>query len=146
HILYSQIDEKYPASLSKKIVTRLLRKTIGFNGLVITDDLEMKGITEGNTVPKAAVKAIQAGSDLLLICHSVEEQKGAIEALTHAVEKGTIREAQIDESLNRILRLKERFLLPRHRPKTKEIQQVIGCEEHRALVEECAAMEPRGVR
>jgi beta-N-acetylhexosaminidase len=136
HVRYSQLDDKVPASLSKKIISQLLRKTIQFEGVVVTDDLEMKGITDGFSVPEAAVKAVQAGSDLILVCHSPEQQTAVLEALVHAVENGAISEARLTESLNRILRLKESFLLPRRSPHPKQAKQVIGCDSHVALVEE----------
>lgn len=136
HVVYSHLDDKNPASLSKKIITGLLRKTLNFDGIVVTDDLEMKGITEHFSVPEAAVKAVQAGSDLILVCHSYEEQMATLEALVHAVEKNVISEARLNESLNRVLRLKESFLLPRHPPKPKRIKEIVGCEAHRLLVEE----------
>lgn len=136
HVRYAQLDEKFPASLSKKLISQLLRKTIQFEGVVVTDDLEMKGITDGFTVPEAAVKAVQAGSDLVLVCHSPEQQTAALEAMIHAVENGTISEARLNDSLNRLLRLKESFLLPRRSPHPKQINQVVGCEAHVALVEE----------
>jgi len=150
HVLYTKLDEKYPASLSKKIISQLLRKTIQFEGLVVTDDLEMKGITDGFTVPEAAVRAVQAGSDLILVCHSLDQQKAVLEALIHAVEKGTITQERLNESLSRILSLKERFLLPHQAPQLKKIKQVVGCEAHRSLVEEIEkrseTMPVRGVK
>lgn len=147
HVLYSQLDDKYPASLSKKIITQLLRKTIQFEGIVVTDDLEMKGITEGFSVPEAAVKAVQAGSDLILICHSPDQQMAALEALIHAVEKGTIKEERLNESLSRLLSIKEHFLLPRRAARPKQVKQVVGCDAHRSLVEEIAKRgEPVSVR
>lgn len=136
HVLYPQFDDKLPASLSKKIISQLLRKTIKFDDVVVTDDLEMKGITDHFTVPEAAVKAVQAGSDLILVCHSADQQMAVLEALIHAVEKKTISEARLDESLNRILRLKESFLMPRRQPQPKEVKEVVGCDAHKALIEE----------
>jgi len=136
HVRYSQLDDKYPASLSKKIISQLLRKTIQFEEVVVTDDLEMKGITDGFSIPEAAVKAVQAGSDLILVCHSAEQQTAVMEALIHAVENGTISEARLNDSLNRLLRLKESFLLPRRFSQPKQVRQVVGCEAHLALVEE----------
>ncbi|MFQ5779815.1 MAG: beta-N-acetylhexosaminidase [Nitrospiria bacterium] len=136
HVRYRHFDERLPASLSKRIVGELLRKTIRFEGVVVTDDLEMGGITGNFSVPHAAVKAIQAGADLILVCHSPEQQTAVLEALVHAVEKGTLSEARLNESLSRLLALKERFLLP-HRPAPSHlIKQVVGCESHRTLVKE----------
>ena len=98
----------------------------------------MKGITDGFTIPEAAVKAVQAGSDLILICHSPDQQMAALEALIRAVEKGTIKEERINESLARVLSLKEHFLLPRRSPKPKQVKERVGCDAHRSLVEEIA--------
>ncbi|HLG21953.1 MAG TPA: beta-N-acetylhexosaminidase [Candidatus Manganitrophaceae bacterium] len=136
HVLYSHLDDKNPASLSKKIIGGLLRKTLHFDGVVVTDDLEMKAIAENYPAPEAAVKAIQAGSDLILVCHSPDQQLAVMEALTHAVEKKVISEERLNESLNRLLRLKENFLLPHHPPHPKQVKEVVGCEAHRTLVEE----------
>lgn len=149
HVRYQGIDARLPASLSKKVITQLLRKTIQFNGVVITDDLEMKGITSSFTVPKAAVRAVKAGSDLILVCHSPDQQAAVLEALIHAFEKGTLSEAKLDASLARLLALKERFLLPPLSLRVPLMKQVVGCLAHRALVKEIekknrAAMKKQG--
>ncbi len=136
HVLYTHLDKKRPATLSKNIISQLLRKTLHFEGVVVTDDLEMKGITDRFTVAEAAVKAVSAGSDLVLICHSADQQMLAFESLVHAVEKGTIKEERLNESLDRLLRLKEHSLLPRPSLHQNEIKQVVGCDRHLALMEE----------
>lgn len=136
HVLYTHLDKKRPATLSKDIITQLLRKTLHFEGVVVTDDLEMKGITEHFTVAEAAVKSVSAGSDLVLVCHSADQQMLALESLVHAVEDGTIKEERLNESLDRLLRLKVHFLLPRTSPHQNEIKAVVGCDAHSALVEE----------
>ncbi len=132
HVLYPQLDNQWPASLSFPIVTGLLRKTLGFDGVVITDDLEMKGITERMTVSDAAVLALQAGSDMALICHSEDEQRAALEALIHAAEGGTLSATRLEESRARVRCLKEHFVNRPHRPAFTP--EVIGCEAHHALV------------
>ncbi len=136
HVRYRGIDDRLPASLSKKVIGQLLRKTIQFNGVVVTDDLEMKGITSSFTVPEAAVQAVKAGSDLILVCHSPDQQAAVLEALIHAFEKGILSEAKLDASLARLLALKERFLL--HPPSIRAplIKQIVGCATHQALVKE----------
>ncbi len=137
HILCPMLDRKWPATLSKKIVTTLLRKAIGFNGVVVSDDLEMKGITSKWSVAEAAVLAINAGVDLLLICQTHDQQVAALEALIHAVETGDLSEKQIDQSLNRVLRLKEQFLLGRTRPPDlQKIKKVVGSPPHHECVAE----------
>jgi len=136
HVCYTCLDKERPASLSTDIVTGLLRKTIHFEGVVISDDLEMKGITHRFTVAEAAVMAILAGSDIVLICHSEEQQIAALEALIHAVEKGVVSKERLNASLNRILHLKEKFLIPRVQLSPADIQEWVGCAAHRAVVDE----------
>lgn len=141
HICCRAFDQDMPASLSKNIVTTLLRKTMKFDGVVVTDDLEMKGITDMFPVPEAAVKAVSVGSDLLLICHSHDLQIAAIEALNTAVEKGDITEDRLDQSLGRLLFLKEHFILNRPNQDLKVLRKVIGSQTHLDLVE---SIERRG--
>lgn len=136
HVLYPALDRERPASLSEAVTTSLLRKTVGYDGVVISDDLEMKGITKDYAIADAAVMALTAGSDLILICHSLEQQVASIEALIHAVEKGIVSEARLHESLRRIRKLKERFLSPGEVFASERIEEVVGCPAHWALIEE----------
>jgi len=139
HVLYPKADPQYPATLSKKMLTSVLRQAIGFSGMIVSDDLEMKGITQKWSVGEAAVLAIQAGCDLLLICSGKEASPlEAMEGLIHAVEKGEIPEERINQSLDRVLALKERFLLQKEDTPTdpKEIKRLIGCDRHRSIVKE----------
>lgn len=111
HIMFPELDNKYPSSLSKTIISDLLRDDMHFNGIVITDDLTMGAIVNDYTVPEAALQSFVAGSDLLLIAGDYENQVGTIDALRNAVRTGTVSERRIDESVKRILELKERFQL-----------------------------------
>ena len=110
HLLYPAIDSQRPASLSPKAI-QLLREDVGFDGVVITDDLAMEGAKQGGTVAQTAVKAVSAGADMLIISSQPQEQADAYAAVVRAVEVGQISREQIDASLNRILKLKERYLL-----------------------------------
>lgn len=111
HIMFPELDDVYPSSLSKKIITDLLREEMDFEGVVITDDMTMGAIVNDYTVPEASVQSFIAGSDLLLIAGDYENQVGTIDALMAAVKNGTITEERIDESVKRILQLKERYKL-----------------------------------
>ncbi len=135
HLCCRAFDPDLPASLSEKIVNGLLRKTMKFNGVVVTDDLEMKGITNLFSVPEAAVKAVAAGSDLLLVCHSFDRQMAAIEALDAAVSKGTISHGSLDQSLERLLFLKKHFILNRPKQDLQALRETIGSPAHSTLVE-----------
>lgn len=105
HLILDQIDDQ-PALFSYKLVTGLLREEMGFTGVVMTDSLQMQAMTDHYGSGEIAVGAVKAGVDVLLCPGSLED---GVNALTDAVESGEISEERIDESVLRILRLKERF-------------------------------------
>ena len=96
-------EDNVPSSLSKKVITDVLRGELGFEGVVITDALDMTAITEYYTPEEAAVMALEAGADMLLMPEDFEKAYNAVLA---AVQDGTISEERINESLNRIYRVK----------------------------------------
>ncbi len=106
HILLSQIDPDNPASLSPEVVTGLLREEMGYEGVVCTDDLTMGAISNTYGMGEAAVLAVEAGCDLLLVCHGADNLAEAHAALVEAVDSGRIPEERLDESVRRILALK----------------------------------------
>lgn len=106
HILLSQIDPDNPASLSHRVVTGLLREEMGYEGVVCTDDLTMGAISNTYGMGEAAVRAVEAGCDLLLVCHGADNLAEAHAALVEAVDSGRIPEERLDESVRRILALK----------------------------------------
>ncbi|CAN7340749.1 beta-N-acetylhexosaminidase [Paenibacillus sp. LjRoot153] len=107
HVVFKALeDSSVPSTLSYKILTELLRGKLGFKGLIVTDCLEMKAISEGVGVAEGAVRALEAGADILLVSHAWERQIAAIEAVVAAVESGRIAEARIDESVLRIMTYK----------------------------------------
>jgi beta-N-acetylhexosaminidase len=110
HLTYPALDPERPASLSPTVM-ELLRGELGFDGVIVTDDLAMEGATRGGTPAQAAVEAVEAGADLLLITGSPEEQAAAYEAVVAAVESGEIPLERIDASVERIESLKNRYPL-----------------------------------
>src|SRR5215204_738215 len=110
HLLYPAIDPERPASLSPKAI-KLLRQEVGFEGVIITDDLAMEGAKQGGTVAQAAVKAVSAGTDMLIISSPPQQQADAYAAVVQEVEQGRISIDQIDDSVERILKLKKQYLL-----------------------------------
>ncbi len=107
HVTAAAVDDNsLPSSLSKTIVTDLLRNELGFQGVVITDALDMNAITQYYTSEEAAVMAIEAGADMLLM---PEDFQAAYDGLLAAVQEGTISEERINESLERIYRVKSRW-------------------------------------
>ena len=111
HIVLNKIDSQNPASLSKTIITDILRTQLNFNGLVITDDMTMGAIVKNYTISNAAIKSVNAGSDIVLVCHGHDNEVAVIDALKKAVEEGTIPEERINESIYRILKLKYKYKL-----------------------------------
>lgn len=109
HILMSKIDPLLPASLSPAVVSELLRGELGFEGLVFTDDLTMGAIANTYGMGEAAVKAVQAGCDMALVCHGLDSAKAAYHALLFAVEDGTLTRERLEESVRRILTVKEAY-------------------------------------
>ena len=108
HIIVSALDPEYPATLSPKIMTGILRDEMGFDGLVITDSMNMRGITSRYDLRSATVKAVQAGVDLVLSIGSLDAQLERREAIVQAVKDGVIDRGRIDDSVRRILRAKEK--------------------------------------
>lgn len=111
HILLTKIDPAYPASMSKTIITDILRNQMKFNGVVITDDMTMGAIVKNYEISAAAVKSVSAGSDIVLVSRGYDDEVKVIGALKNAVENGTIPESRIDESVYRILKLKAKYKL-----------------------------------
>jgi len=112
HIVFQAIDPQNPATLSSAVISDLLRGTLGFKGLAVTDCLEMNAISRHVGTAAGALSAFKAGCDLLLISHTYEIQRQAYSVLMKAVKTGEITEDRLDAAVNRILRLKETFQLP----------------------------------
>lgn len=131
HILYPTLDPNFTATLSPLIIDGLLRRRLNFQGVVVTDDLEMGAIVRHFTVEQAAVDALRAGADLLLICHSLERAIAARDACARALSNSTLSPQRVEQAGQRIEALRQ---TPRHqRPVTTAS---IGTLEHQRLVEE----------
>lgn len=124
HAAYPAITkERVPASVSRKWITDVLRKKIGYRGLVISDDLEMGGVQAAMPTPQAAVEHIRAGGDLALICHKEEFVREAHEALSKEVERDKKFAARAAESAKRVEQQKVKLL--------KSIRWRVGTEKQR---------------
>ena len=111
HVVYEDVDPEYPATVSHKIMTGLLRDTMGFDGIAVTDCMEMNAIKVTYGIGPGAVMAVQAGCDVLCFSHTYEAVAEACNALYKALEEGVITPERIDRSYQRIIRLKERYNL-----------------------------------
>src|SRR5438445_9789451 len=142
HVLVPSLDDKRPASLSRRIVYDILRDELKYEGVILSDDLEMKAIAAEYEVPSAAVLAIQAGCDGALICSGDHDtQAAALEALVHAVEGERVPMSRIDAAMLRQRRANERFLAApvAARPLAgRALREALGRDDHRAVADEMA--------
>lgn len=146
HVVIPSLDEERPATLSRRIVQDLLRDELGFQGVILSDDLEMKALAATQSVPGAAVQAVAAGCDAVLVCraddkdrgHDVHAQADVLEALVHAVEDGRIPYKRLEDALVRNRRAKERFLAAAVAPGPNDLRHVVGCDRHRRIADEMA--------
>ena len=138
---YASEEEKYlPASLSRSIMTGLLRQKLGFNGLISTDATPMVGFTAAMSRERAIPTAIAAGADMILFNKDLDED---YRFLLAGIESGLLTEARLDEAVTRILAVKAALRLHEKQktgtlvPGTEELG-VVGCEKHRAWAKEVA--------
>ena len=115
HVANQNLDADYPATLSKKIITGILREKLGFQGLIFSDDMQMKAVNAQFGFETLLEKSINAGVDVLVFGNNLEYDEmiptKAIEAITKMVEQGTISRERIMESYNRIIRTKRQLEL-----------------------------------
>jgi beta-N-acetylhexosaminidase len=110
HVIYSSLDAQWPATLSEKIVTGLLRQQLGYGGVIFSDDMEMKAINDRYGAEEAAYLSLRAGVDALLFCHQLNRAIQVCEFLCAQCEQDAALRARVDESCARIARLKRRSL------------------------------------
>ncbi len=147
HVRVTTIDDEHPATLSRKIVYDLLRDELGFPGVIVSDDLEMKAISASYSPGEAAVQAVAAGCDALLMCGKgpvadIGLQVQALEALIHAVESERLPLKRVEDALARNTAAKERFVRNRREwrpPSAEQLKRVIGCEAHQIISHEMSA-------
>ena len=133
HILFKNIDAKYPATLSEEFNKKLLRDELRFRGLIITDDLDMKALSNNYATEEIPVRAIEAGSDLLLYCNDPLIPPKSLLALENAVSTGRISLVRIEESLQRIAKLKRESILTIDPLPWAKVKDQIGHQEHRKI-------------
>jgi beta-N-acetylhexosaminidase len=141
HVLVPAIDDERPATLSSRLVDGLLRGELGFEGLVLTDDLDMKAVSGTQPVDRAAVQALGAGCDGVLVCGVDHDRHAAVlESILRALESGELPLARVEDALARQRRARERFLanLPARPLRGRALLERIGRTEHAAIAEEMA--------
>jgi beta-N-acetylhexosaminidase len=109
HAVFTALDPLNPASLSPAVVGGLLRGEMEYDGLILTDDLEMAAVSAGRDPAQAAVSAYLAGCDLLLICHHPRFALEALEVLVRMAKEGRLNQKRIQEGLDRVLAAKSKL-------------------------------------
>ncbi|WP_323382735.1 beta-N-acetylhexosaminidase [Myxococcus dinghuensis] len=128
HVLFDALDPGVPATMSQRVLGGVLREELGFDGVLVSDDLEMKAIADHYSVEEAAVLGTLAGVDLFLVCHQADVQRRAIEALVKAVESGRVPRQRIVDAHRRLDVLASRFAHP-----AEDRLATLGDTEHQAL-------------
>lgn len=137
HVIFPAFEPNgIPATLSRKVLHDLLREELKYDGVIVTDCLEMHAISKVYGVAEGAVRAIEAGADLILVSHTLSEQVAAIEAMLAAVKSGRISEAQIDASVHRVIALKQKRHMEELSQITDDFAEEFGTPERKALVRE----------
>jgi beta-N-acetylhexosaminidase len=128
HVVFEALDATLPATMSPKVLRGLVRDELKFDGVIVSDDLEMKAVAEHFSIERAVVEGLRAGVDLFLVCHHAKVQRRAIEALVKAVEAGELGRELVDQAHRRVEALTRRFVLgPEQRLAT------LGSSEHHRL-------------
>jgi beta-N-acetylhexosaminidase len=132
HISFPTLTEQanLPATLSPAIAQGLLREQIGFKGVILSDCMEMKAISDTFGTEQAAVMALQAGVDLVLVSHHYARQRGSVEAIQAAVRTQELTLQLVQQAAEHVLSLKARYLSWKDLPTTGTVPSTIGCEKH----------------
>ena len=139
HIVYPAFDPDRPATLSPTILTNLLREELGFDGLLITDAMEMKAIDDRYRSGEAAVMAIEAGADIVMVLWTLTKQNEVFDTLLSAVKSGRISQARLDQSVERILKSKATSAFDRRFVDVDAVGGIVGSDAHRQLAQTIAS-------
>jgi beta-N-acetylhexosaminidase len=134
HVHYPALDPTDPATLSSPILSGLLRQQLGFSGVILSDDLEMRAILDHAAVGDAAIRSLQAGADMLLICKSRKLASDTFEALRHAITSQELSLNQVEASLSRIQAVKQQFAYPYRPIDLSLLSNIIGISSHREVL------------
>jgi beta-N-acetylhexosaminidase len=132
HVVFGAVDPELPATLSPRVLGDVLRGELGYQGVVVSDDLEMKAIADHYGVEDAVVRGMLAGCDVFLLCHQAELQRKAYEELLHKAQTDTRVRSRVVEAAARVRALKLRHFAGARRPG----MEVVGSAEHRKLAEQ----------
>jgi beta-N-acetylhexosaminidase len=138
HIRVDALDDESPATFSPRVIQELLRDELGYEGVVVSDDLEMDAVADRYDIEEMVTRGLRAGVDLFLICHTEDKWQRAREALVRAAEDDEEMERRLRESAARVTDLKQGFLkhLPDPWVLREDWRERLASEEHRRIVQE----------
>jgi len=135
HLACPALDPSAPSSLSHAVITDVLRGELGFDGAVVSDDMEMGAIVAQFEIGEAAVRFLEAGGDLILVCRDADRQRQAIAAVESAVRSGRLSSARLQASLGRLQGMHARFALHRPERLLDTAKTIVGNPTHSLLLE-----------
>lgn len=132
HVVFDAVDPVYPATMSSAVLQGILRQRLGYEGLIVSDDLEMKAIADHYGCREAARLGLLAGVDSFLCCHSPDVADGVVEALVREVGSSQTARERLDQAAGRVERFTARWARPPEEPRFDVLQR----EEHLVWVEQ----------
>jgi beta-N-acetylhexosaminidase len=144
HVVFDALDATVPATLSPRVLTPLLRERMGFEGVIISDDLEMKAVADHYPVEEMVRLGLLAGVDHFLVCKDVTRAARAVEAAVKLAEGDSAMKARITRSAARVRALKKHFLGTYAPPDATEARKILRAPAHLKLVEQIQALQPVG--
>ena len=134
HVHYPALDADAPATLSRPILTDLLRNELGFQGVTLTDDMEMRAILDHGSIGEASARSLQAGADMVLICHQQDRQTEAVLAIEQALDRGELSMDDLTASADRIHALKKTHLSSFQPVDPSQVSQTVGIPPHKSFL------------
>jgi beta-N-acetylhexosaminidase len=134
HVLFKAVDKSRPATLSPLIIEGILRKDMGYDGVVVTDDLEMKALADRYSISETVEMGFEAGVDLFLICREQDRWMEACSTAQRLVRDGVVSPERVFRSIRRIARAKT-FLRSLDVPTQKEMGEILRCDAHLELLD-----------
>jgi beta-N-acetylhexosaminidase len=130
HVLFEALDPEVPATMSAKAIDGVLRKELGFEGVVISDDLEMKAVHERYPMAEVVTKALNAGVDAFLACKELPLQQEVIQHIIHAVESGRVPRERLEQAAARVERMQQQYACAAESIDPTVAARVAGSENH----------------
>lgn len=147
HVVYTALDPAQPATLSRPILTGLLRNQLRFAGLIVTDDLLMAAIAAKLGPGDAAVESLRAGADLALFSAGPDAGEEAYAAIESGLRQGRLTEDRLDQAVLRVMSAKDKFVLPHTPADPKRVRETVGAPAHRRFLRELTeTAAPRAAR